>query len=109
LPNWLTLPGGTVIVVVGSSRAVLVGAALLFAVYLVMHLLAPTSMGAGDVKAAIGLGGAAACAGPQAWVVAALLAPTITAVVGLATRRRSLPHGPSMCVAALVGILFAYR
>ncbi|CAM4007442.1 A24 family peptidase [Smaragdicoccus niigatensis] len=111
LPNWLTIPGAIVIVgagtAIGQCRTVVVGALLLFGLYLVAHVLAPTSLGAGDVKAAIGLGGAAALASSQSWVVAAVLAPLITAVVGaLLLRGRPVPHGPSMCAATVFGILW---
>ncbi|MCE5289071.1 MAG: A24 family peptidase [Nocardiaceae bacterium] len=111
LPNRLTLPGGLMIVCFGAwssqLRAVLVGAGLLFAIYLLAHLVSPSSLGAGDVKVALGLGGAAALAGPHAWVVAAVLAPLITAVVGvLFLRRRPVPHGPSMCAATVFAILW---
>ena len=62
------------------------------------------------------LGGAAtAVAGTRAWLVAALLPSVLTvlvvAVLGVVRRRASraepalpgVPHGPSMCAAALLG------
>lgn|ERR1700682_4310436 len=62
LPNLLTLPGVVVILagaaVAGRGVFALAGAAALAGLYLVMHLLAPAAMGAGDVKLAIGLGAA---------------------------------------------------
>ncbi|COW01440.1 Conserved membrane protein of uncharacterised function [Mycobacterium tuberculosis] len=55
--------------------------------YLLVHLALPAAMGAGDVKLAIGLA-----------------APLLTAVCGVMVTPwgvRTLPHGPSMCVASL--------
>ena len=68
-----------------------------------MHLLAPASLGAGDVKLAGSLG--AALAG-LSWPAAALAA----VLAGLLTRgcspwspgRRLVPHGPGMLAAAWV-------
>ncbi|MET0900432.1 MAG: A24 family peptidase [Mycobacterium sp.] len=103
LPNALTLPGAAVILGVagwcGSGAAALAGAGALAGGYLLMHLLAPSAMGAGDVKLALGLGALTGAVGIEAWVVAALAAPLCTAIWGLVTGARVLPHGPSMCLA----------
>lgn len=106
LPNALTLPGAAVILAVtgwsGSGAAALAGAGALAGGYLLMHLLAPTAMGAGDVKLALGLGAVTGALGVDAWVSAALLAPLLTVCFGLLWRARVLPHGPSMCLATAV-------
>jgi leader peptidase (prepilin peptidase) / N-methyltransferase len=106
LPNLLTLPGAGVILVAaactGRGLPALAGSAALAGLYLVVHLLAPAGMGAGDVKLAIGLGGLAGCFGAAVWFLAALAAPLLTALVGVAAAVRgtaSVPHGPSMCLA----------
>ena len=106
LPNALTVPGAAVILlaatVAGRGVAALAGAVALAALYLLVHLLAPEAMGAGDVKLAIGLGGLAGCFGVEVWFLAALAAPLLTALLGLAGRLRgaaTVPHGPSMCLA----------
>jgi len=106
LPNALTLPGAAAILlsgaVAGRGVPALAGAASLTAVYLLVHLLAPAALGAGDVKLAIGLGGLAGCFGVEVWFLAALAAPLLTAlcgVIGLLRGVRSVPHGPSMCLA----------
>lgn len=112
LPNWLTLPGAGVILasagVAGRGVPALVGAAVLAAVYLLVHLVAPAAMGGGDVKLALGLGGLTGCYGVDVWAVAALGAPLLTAVCGVvAALRRSgptVPHGPSMCVASAAAL-----
>src|SRR6202012_3214999 len=106
LPNRLTLPGAGVILLAaafaGRGLPALAGAATLAGVYLLVHLVAPAGMGAGDVKLAIGVGGLAGCFGAEVWLLAALSAPLLTALVGLAGRLRgvaTVPHGPSMCLA----------
>ena len=109
LPNLLTLPGAGVILlggaVVGRGAPALAGAVALTGVYLLVHVLAPTGMGAGDVKLAIGLGALAGCFGVEVWFLAALAAPLLTALCGVLARLvggarvATVPHGPSMCVA----------
>jgi leader peptidase (prepilin peptidase)/N-methyltransferase len=109
LPNWLTMPGAAVIIaaaaVHGRAVAAVLGAVALFAVYAVVHLVSPAAMGAGDVKLAIGIGALTGTFGGDVWVLAALGAPLLTAVwavVALVRRSaRTVPHGPSMCLAAL--------
>ena len=112
LPNWLTFPGFAVIVLVasasGHSAAALLGAAALSVVYLLVHLLAPTAMGAGDVKLALGLGALTGCFGADVWLLAAVAAPLLTAVVGIVARvgwsATTVPHGPSMCAASAAAL-----
>ena len=112
LPNWLTLPGAVVIVVsaaaLGHGAAALLGAVGLFAVYLVVHLLAPRTMGAGDVKLAIGVGALTGPFGIDVWVLAALGAPLVTALIAsvflIGRHGSAVPHGPSMCVASAAAI-----
>jgi leader peptidase (prepilin peptidase)/N-methyltransferase len=106
LPNVLTLPGAGVILpaaaLAGRGLPALAGAAALAAMYLLVHLAAPAAMGAGDVKLAIGLGGLAGCFGVGVWFLAALAAPLLTALWGVAVLPRgvhTVPHGPSMCLA----------
>lgn len=103
LPNLLTLPGGAAILIgaalAGRGTQALAGGLALMAVYLVVYLAAPTAMGAGDVKLAVGLGGLTGCLGFEVWFLAALAAPLLTAVAGLILRMSTVPHGPSMCLA----------
>lgn len=111
LPNLLTLPGAAAVLAVatidGRGTAALAGAAGLAALYLVVHLAAPAGMGAGDVKLALGVGALSGWCGADAWLLAALLAPVLTAVAGLLLRRPALPHGPSMCLATAGAIALA--
>jgi leader peptidase (prepilin peptidase) / N-methyltransferase len=112
LPNALTLPGGGVIVVgaavAGHGRTALAGAAVLTTVYLLVHLVSPTAMGAGDVKLAIGLGALTGCFGADVWFLAALGAPLLTGAIGVLARlgwsATTVPHGPSMCAASVVAV-----
>ncbi|MGH3525529.1 MAG: prepilin peptidase, partial [Mycobacterium sp.] len=107
LPNWLTLPGFAVILLVaglaGRGLPALAGAAALAVVYLSMHLVSPAAMGAGDVKLALGLGALTGYFGVDVWFLAAFGAPLLTAAIGVVARlgwsAASVPHGPSMCVA----------
>jgi leader peptidase (prepilin peptidase)/N-methyltransferase len=113
LPNLLTLPGGIAIligaVLAGRGVPALAGAVALTGVYLLVHLVAPTAMGGGDVKLAIGLGGLAGCFGVDVWFLAAITAPLLTAVAALLSGARTVPHGPSMSVAtaAAAGLAMA--
>jgi leader peptidase (prepilin peptidase) / N-methyltransferase len=109
LPNLLTLPGAVVILIggccAGRGPAAVAGAAALTGLYLVVHLMAPAGMGAGDVKLAIGLGGLAGCFGVAVWFLAALAAPLLTALLGVVWRGGApVPHGPSMCLATAAAV-----
>lgn len=109
LPNVLTLPGAVVILAVaawcGRGMPALAGALGLAGLYLVVHLVIPAGLGAGDVKLALGVGGLTGAFGPDVWLLAALAAPVLTAMLAavLAVRdpTATVPHGPSMCVASL--------
>jgi leader peptidase (prepilin peptidase) / N-methyltransferase len=115
LPNWLTMPGAAVIFVTaavhGRGAPAALGALALFAVYAVVHLVSPAAMGAGDVKLAIGIGALTATFGGDVWLLAALAAPLLTAgwaVVAMLRRSgQTVPHGPSMCLAALAATALA--
>jgi leader peptidase (prepilin peptidase) / N-methyltransferase len=115
LPNWLTLPGFAVIGIVAAGTrhgtAALLGAVALSTVYLLVHLVSPTAMGAGDVKLALGLGALTGCFGVDVWLLAALGAPLLTAATAMvALLRRSgpaVPHGPSMCLASIAALSLA--
>ena len=115
LPNVLTLPGAGVIqlaaAVAGRGLPALAGAAALAGMYLLVHLVSPAGMGAGDVKLAIGLGGLTGCFGAEVWFLAALAAPLLTALCGVfAVPRRAalvVPHGPSMCLASAAAVALA--
>ena len=112
LPNWLTLTGFAAIVLVafesGRGAAALLGAAALSVVYLLVHLVSPTAMGAGDVKLALGLGALTGCLGADVWLLAAIGAPLLTAAIGVVARlgwsAKTVPHGPSMCATSATAL-----
>lgn len=111
LPNWLTLPGGLLVLVVAAvaerGLAALAGALALSGVYLAVHLLSPRAMGGGDVKLAVGLGAMTGAFGADVWVLAALAAPVFTAVLASGAALRGIPtvpHGPSMCAASAAAV-----
>jgi len=115
LPNWLTMPGAVVILAAATAHGrgvpAVVGAVALFAVYAVVHLVSPTAMGAGDVKLALGIGALTAAFGSDVWLLATLVAPVLTAgwaLVSVVRRsEQTVPHGPSMCVAAVMATALA--
>lgn len=111
LPNALTLSGAAVLLLVahldGRFVAASVGAAALAGVYLVGFLLG--GLGAGDVKLALGLGAVTGAAGAEAWALAAVGAPVLTVLLGLVTRARVVPHGPSMCLATALSLVIWAR
>lgn len=125
LPNILTGFGALAVLgyalITGQFTVAALGATFLVTPYLLVHLAAPAALGAGDVKLALGLGGAAALGGAHSWVWAALGAPALTACiasVALAARRvrtsflgapagtrLTVPHGPSMCLSTLFALV----
>ncbi|MCW4353225.1 A24 family peptidase [Hoyosella sp. YIM 151337] len=128
LPNWLTIPGAGLIMAAaafgGYGLSALAGGAALAALYLVTHLVSARGMGAGDVKLALGIGALTGTFGSAAWFLSTIMAPLFTVAAGLLVLRRSepespgvsavtaarrirLPHGPSMCAAAVVAIAIA--
>jgi leader peptidase (prepilin peptidase) / N-methyltransferase len=113
LPNWLTLPGAVVVMVVavshGRGAAATIGAAALFGLYLAVHLISSTAMGAGDVKLAIGIGALTGAFGPEVWFVSTIGAALLTVLACVLLRRSAIPHGPAMCVAAGLAVALAAR
>ncbi|MGB8406861.1 MAG: A24 family peptidase [Mycobacterium sp.] len=115
LPNWLTLPGAALILldaaVVGRGPSAGLGAIALGGLYLVVHLVNSQAMGGGDVKLALGLGALTGTVGVDAWMLAALGAPLLTALCAvpavLVAGVRTVPHGPSMCLSSAVAVLMA--
>jgi leader peptidase (prepilin peptidase)/N-methyltransferase len=115
LPNWLTMPGSALVLAVaaahGRGASAALGAVALFAVYAAVHMVSPVAMGAGDAKLAIGVGALTGAFGSDVWVLAALGAPLLTAgwaMVALLHRSgKTVPHGPSMCVATVLATTLA--
>jgi leader peptidase (prepilin peptidase)/N-methyltransferase len=109
------MPGAAVILATagmfGRGAPAVLGAVALFAVYAVVYVVSPAAMGAGDVKLAIGIGALTGIFGGDVWLPAALGAPMLTAGWAIVTvLRRSgetVPHGPSMCLAAVTATALA--
>jgi leader peptidase (prepilin peptidase) / N-methyltransferase len=93
-----------------------IGSAAMFAVYFVLALISPSSMGMGDVKLALMIGLLLGWFGLNAWLVgllAAFIVGGVIALVALALRRvtlrGSIPFGPSMLAGALISVLVVGR
>ncbi|MCZ2402565.1 prepilin peptidase [Paenarthrobacter sp. Z7-10] len=93
-------------------RAVL-GAVLLFVLYLVLAIINPRGLGMGDVKLAAPLGLFLAFHGWRALAEGAFLGFLIGAAAGLVllasrrgSRKSAIPFGPSMFVGAIVALLW---
>ncbi|WP_245788312.1 prepilin peptidase [Amycolatopsis marina] len=117
LPDVLTLSAypilafGLTVAAATGTRPGLLWRALVVAVlfggaHAVVHALAPTALGAGDVKLAGSLGGVLGASGWAAALVAAFLAAVVTSmfagVAALAGHRRwrsGIPHGPGLLLA----------
>lgn len=121
LPDAITLPAlpaFLLLLVPVGPGAVLrgaVGALLTAAVHAAWHLLAPRSLGAGDVKLAAPLGALLAAAAWPAPAVAAVVAALLSGIVAIGAvvlarargrpRPREIAHGPSMLAATAVVLL----
>ena len=89
-----------------------IGSAAMFAVYFVLALISPSSMGMGDVKLALVIGLLLGWFGLNTWLIgllAAFIVGGVIALVALALRRvtlrGSIPFGPSMLAGALIALL----
>lgn len=97
-------------VVVGADIdlvAAALGSAAVAGPLLVMHLIAPRSMGFGDVKAAGVLGAAVGLVDPFYGLVALTVGSLIGAVAGLSARRATIPFGPALVAGAIVALMIA--
>ena len=124
LPNALTLPSYPILAGLllipaavdglwGDLGRAALGAAALFAFYLLLALVYPAGMGMGDVKLAGVLGMALGWLGWGEWFVGSFMAFFLGAVVGLglmlvraAHRRSAIPFGPFMLSGVLIAVLF---
>ena len=123
LPNAVVFPalGAVAVLLVPATWATgvwmslvwaLVGSAAMFAVYFVLALISPASMGMGDVKLALVIGLLLGWFGLSTWLVGLLAAFVVGGVIALValvlkrvTLRGSIPFGPSMLVGALVAVM----
>ncbi len=115
LPNPMVAAGAAVGLFASVATALVggdvdvVGAAigaLLFATPpLLLHLVAPRSMGFGDVKLAAVLGAALGLIDPLDALVALTLASLIGSAAGLVARRRTIAFGPALVAGAVVTVV----
>ena len=110
LPDALTLPAypllglaigisGVLAADPGLGLRAVFGVVLFGGAHLLIHIVVPKSLGAGDVKLAGSLGAVLGAVGWTALVVGAVLAALGTAGVALARRSRTAPHGPGLLLA----------
>lgn len=88
-------------------RGAALGAAALAGPLLVMHLVAPDSMGFGDVKAGVVLGAAVGMVDPFYGLLALAAGSLLGAVAGLVGWRRTIPFGPALVGGAVMALLVA--
>ena len=123
LPNAVVFPalGAVAVLLVPATWATgiwislvwaLVGSAAMFAVYFLLALISPSSMGMGDVKLALVIGLLLGWFGLSAWLVGLLAAFVVGGVIAIValvlkrvTLRGSIPFGPSMFAGALIAVM----
>lgn len=101
---------GAITVVTGgdiSSTGALLGVAVFAGPLLAMHLIAPASMGFGDVKVACVLGAAIGLVHPYHALVALCVGSLLGATAGLLRRRRTIAFGPALVAGAIVALAVA--
>lgn len=114
LPDALTLSAaatlGLAVAVIGMTTRNLwlvgsagLGAIAFFSCHWCVHRVRPGSLGAGDVKLAVGLGGVLGSVGWPAVIVGSVLAGVTTAalamlgrIAGIRAWRAGVPHGPGL-------------
>jgi leader peptidase (prepilin peptidase)/N-methyltransferase len=72
------------------------GAGVFLAAHVLVRLVSPSAMGAGDVKLAGSLGAVLGAVGWPALVVGAALAAGITGLLAAGSRAATVPHGPGL-------------
>jgi leader peptidase (prepilin peptidase)/N-methyltransferase len=88
-----------------ALRSIGVGALVMCAPILLLHLMSPTAMGFGDVKLSLVLGAALGTVDWPLALVALALAGLAGTTYGLATGRRTLPFGPFLVFGSLATLL----
>ena len=112
LPNVVVLcaavPVVTALALIGSGallRDVLSGALVVAGPLLAVHLITPSGMGFGDVKAGAVLGAAMGLIDVELALLALVVGLGAGAAWGVATRARSIALGPSLVAGALAAVL----
>ena len=92
---------------VDALGGVAAGSLLLAGPLLVLHLIAPASMGFGDVKAAASLGATIGLIHPELSLWTLCLASAVTGAWGVARRARHVALGPGLVLAASAVLVVA--
>jgi leader peptidase (prepilin peptidase)/N-methyltransferase len=87
-----------------SAPNIIAGAAAMALPILCLHLISPTAMGFGDVKAAIVLGAALGVVNWQLALVGLTLAAGIGASIGTMRRSRTIAFGPYLLIGTLIAL-----
>lgn len=101
----VTLSAETAFGVAVDLASVAAGALVMFAPVVALHLASPTSMGFGDVKLSIVLGGALGTVDWRLAMVALSGAGLLGATYGIVSRRRTVPFGPFLVFGSLSTLL----
>ena len=113
LPDRLVLltacPALAAVVAAGNDRATVLGSAVLgtaamTAPLLALHLVAPATIGFGDVKLAAALGSVVGLESPPLALPALAIASGLTLLVALVRRRPALPFGPGLVAGTAIAI-----
>lgn len=104
------IAAATVSTVLGGQidvQGAALGAAAFSGPLLLMHLVAPMSMGLGDVKVAVVLGGAVGMVDPFFALLALAAGSFLGAVIGIIGRRRTIAFGPALVGGAIIALVLA--
>lgn len=88
---------------------VLTGSLFMGLPVLAVHLVSPSAMGFGDVKATLVLGALVGLVQATAALLGLAVATATMAVVGIASGRRSVPLGPGLVIGAAVAWVWSSR
>ncbi|WP_228771506.1 prepilin peptidase [Actinokineospora iranica] len=100
----ITGPGAALV------HAALIGSLVFGSFHAIVHLCRPTALGQGDVKLAPSLGAVLGALGPEALILAPLLASATTLLLHVSCRRpqwrTGIPHGPGLLAATCLLAMF---
>jgi leader peptidase (prepilin peptidase) / N-methyltransferase len=98
---------GSTLDISGELVSAGVGSLMMSVPLLALHLVSPSAMGFGDVKAAAVLGAGLGLVAPLFALVALVIASATTAVVGVVMRRSAMPFGPGLVGGAMIALAVA--
>jgi leader peptidase (prepilin peptidase)/N-methyltransferase len=80
------------------------GVAMMAVPMLVLHLVAPATMGFGDVRLAVALGSGLGVLAPRLAVLALAVASGLTLLVAVCSRRWAMPFAPGLVIGAAAAL-----